>query len=371
VWISRDSRARLLDLTPPAASAGCPTSEPDPQRFLYGLAVGSLTGTAPDVAAARPPATPLPGGARALLLALRSGTAGHPDAVAARSVALLREAAVLPRRRRLLQLAVCAIIPVTMTVAAFTAIKLQLRARAADPAAYVLKACVNRLSAFEKKGESRLNASEREQRELIELYIAERLREPAEETASYAKSFPLTARFRTDYGIAERALGSRHPSSPARLARAEAVVSQVVTTESASLENLNRPVILTAAMGFIAGASLLAAAALGLLGAIAAGGGFTLRAFGAMLVTADGSPVSRLRALARALVAWSPLAVWMLVVKLTPPVQQATAMAAVLYAIVMAIVVLGALWAWRHPSRGIQDWIAGTWIVPREQKTAA
>jgi hypothetical protein len=29
------------------------------------------------------------------------------------------------------------------------------------------------------------------------------------------------------------------------------------------------------------------------------------------------------------------------------------------------VLAAGALWAWRHPDRGIQDRIAGTWIVPR------
>jgi len=36
-----------------------------------------------------------------------------------------------------------------------------------------------------------------------------------------------------------------------------------------------------------------------------------------------------------------------------------------LYALVPAILLGGATYAWLHPSRGIQDRIAGTWIVPR------
>jgi serine/threonine protein kinase len=38
---------------------------------------------------------------------------------------------------------------------------------------------------------------------------------------------------------------------------------------------------------------------------------------------------------------------------------------ALLYTLPVAMLVAGAVWAWRHPSRGIQDRIAGTWIVPR------
>jgi hypothetical protein len=31
----------------------------------------------------------------------------------------------------------------------------------------------------------------------------------------------------------------------------------------------------------------------------------------------------------------------------------------------LAVFIAGAIWAVLHPSRGIQDRIAGTWIVPR------
>jgi len=32
---------------------------------------------------------------------------------------------------------------------------------------------------------------------------------------------------------------------------------------------------------------------------------------------------------------------------------------------VLAVFIAGAIWAALHPARGIQDRIAGTWIVPR------
>ena len=370
VWIAGDERARLLDWTPPSAPDGA-TAEPDPQRFLYGLAAGALTGGPPDLAATRPPDIPLPGGARALLLALRDGTAGSPDAVADRSVGLLREIAVWPRSRRLLQLAVCAILPVTMAVAVFAVFKTQIRARTADPAKYVFRACIGQLSAFEKKGEAALTNQEREQRELIEIYIAEHLRESAEEMSSYAKAFPTVAKLRTDYKLAERALKNHPQRSPEQLKRAEAVVAPILARMSASLDTINRPLILFTFVAFVFGGALVFVAVLGLLSAVIFRGGLTFRGLGAMLVTADGAPAGRLRALGRALVAWSPLIPWTITATMTPEVQRTTAFVVFLQAGFLSVLVAGAVWAWRHPSRGLQDMIAGTWIVPREQKTAS
>lgn len=90
-----------------------------------------------------------------------------------------------------------------------------------------------------------------------------------------------------------------------------------------------------------------------------------MRALGAALVTDDGQGVSRLRALLRAAVAWSPVVVWLVLLKLAPEIQQSSIATALLYALVPALLIAGAVYAWLHPARGIQDRIAGTWIVPR------
>jgi eukaryotic-like serine/threonine-protein kinase len=128
---------------------------------------------------------------------------------------------------------------------------------------------------------------------------------------------------------------------------------------------MNKPLILWGVIALIAGGSAAVVAVLGLIGALATRGGFTLRAFGAALVTADGRDASRLRALLRAVVAWSPLALWVLLVKFGPRIQDTTVGIALLFTLAIALLVAGAVWAWIHPSRGVQDRIAGTWLVPR------
>ena len=106
-------------------------------------------------------------------------------------------------------------------------------------------------------------------------------------------------------------------------------------------------------------------AALALIGALVTRSGFTLRAFGAALVTDAGCPATRFHAVRRAIVTWSPLALAALMFNFLPPMKAITPGLAVLYTLPLAIATAGAVWAWRHPSRGIQDRIVGTWIVPR------
>ncbi len=92
--------------------------------------------------------------------------------------------------------------------------------------------------------------------------------------------------------------------------------------------------------------------------------GVVLRLFGVELVTADGAPASRLRLLARAAIAWSPLFAAVALFYARPFVKSFTVAEVILIA---GVVVLGAgaAYALAHPARGIQDRLAGTWIVPR------
>jgi hypothetical protein len=80
------------------------------------------------------------------------------------------------------------------------------------------------------------------------------------------------------------------------------------------------------------------------------------------MTTRSGNPVSRRRALARALVAWSPLLASGTLL-LGPGLPPRQAFATVAAAVLMTAA--GVLYAVLKPDRGVQDWIAGTWLVPR------
>ena len=105
---------------------------------------------------------------------------------------------------------------------------------------------------------------------------------------------------------------------------------------------------------------------LALIGALAARGGFTFRAV-RRRARHEGRQQRvappRADARARGVVAARALDPARQVQGRRP--QNVTIGVALLYTLVLAIFVAGAVWAWLHPSRGIQDRIAGTWIVPR------
>ena len=86
-----------------------------------------------------------------------------------------------------------------------------------------------------------------------------------------------------------------------------------------------------------------------------------IRMMGLELVTADGRPASRLRVLFRTAITWSPILVMPLVMRFgtrIPPDldgQPWWMLGMIAGAIVIAI--------W--PTHGVQDRLAGTWVVPR------
>ena len=106
--------------------------------------------------------------------------------------------------------------------------------------------------------------------------------------------------------------------------------------------------------GFAALGALLGVALAGL-----ARGGLSLRLGGIAVQKVDGTDASRLRCLWRGLVAWLPLLLPLLAVFFwRRAVVPATALGWILIAV-------GGIYALYRPTRGLQDWAAGTHLVPR------
>jgi eukaryotic-like serine/threonine-protein kinase len=104
----------------------------------------------------------------------------------------------------------------------------------------------------------------------------------------------------------------------------------------------------------VSGAGLIGCAALSLVSALTFRSGVWLRAFGIAVVTPEGREVSRLRAVWRAALVWS----WV-------PAQLLWAGHAVPVVLIVAAKLVGLCYAADHPERGIQDRLAGTYLVPR------
>jgi uncharacterized RDD family membrane protein YckC len=164
---------------------------------------------------------------------------------------------------------------------------------------------------------------------------------------------------------AARQIVARHPRVPSADVVASAATVEPFLDAHVVVGGMQVPAYLSVAafgpfarMHRSARAGVALTLLLGLLSAAAVGGGVLLRAFGIAVVTANGKPASRLRAFWRALVAWSPLfaAMWL-------PLGVSARHAAGDSVVVLFLA--GVAWAVTHPTRGVQDRLAGTWLVPR------
>jgi hypothetical protein len=86
-----------------------------------------------------------------------------------------------------------------------------------------------------------------------------------------------------------------------------------------------------------------------------------IRMMGLELVTADGRPASRLRMLARTAITWSPVLLLPFVMRFVARIPPGFDGQPWWMVGMIAGAVVIAIW----PTRGIQDRLAGTWVVPR------
>jgi RDD family len=118
---------------------------------------------------------------------------------------------------------------------------------------------------------------------------------------------------------------------------------------------------------FVVTSMITAVAALGLLSAFAAKGGVLMRGLGLAIVGPDGREVSRLRALARATISWSPVLTAFVVLGTATPARvgglrlERPALAVLL----LLVFIAGAIFALLNPSAGLQDRLARTRVVAR------
>src|SRR5262245_9854561 len=366
IWIDADDRARLLDWGSP--SPGLRIYGRDLKSsalFLYGATMGALRGQDPEAAQQEPPDVPLPLAARAYLQTLRAGTVAGTDAPVSGAADLLRGPAVFPRGRRAAQIAVCAFLPVLMPIAVVSTLGLMVAAQTANPKAFTFDSCVKQLAAFERRGEANLTATQKENRRAIEIYIAEHLREEVQESAAVARSFPILNRVRGEHSLAERAIAKHPVRTPADVQKADAIVARLVANNAKSSQALNTPIVRWAMALFMIAWTCAIIAGLSVIGALVTGSGFTLRSVNAALVNRRGERASRLRALLRGIVGWLPAAALLWLVLRGPQVQAMTIGVALAQSLPLVLFAAAVVWAALHPSRGIQDRVAGTWIVPR------
>lgn len=199
----------------------------------------------------------------------------------------------------------------------------------------------------------------------LSVYIAGRFGPMLADDATWTNK--VTAEYLEPFHATAKRVLAEHP----RVSAAETAAAAQQIESLLKKREVSAPNPLAEAMMAAATITSVASLPLGLLSALIVPGGFLLRAVGIAVVTPDGHEPSRLRSLWRAIVAWLPFIafatmvlgfLWLpatLNVRITVMDDQRFAV------IAMVLGAVGVTWAVVSPARGLQDWLAGTRLVPR------
>jgi uncharacterized RDD family membrane protein YckC len=158
---------------------------------------------------------------------------------------------------------------------------------------------------------------------------------------------------------------ARYPSVTAEeLARSRETIRPILDgvrpSQSSGFARSPRATVLTLMMAIGSLMSLF----FSIVSSIAVPGGVTTRMFGPAVVTRDGNEIGRMRSLARTLIAWAPILVWL--VSVPAQMSMGPGPGSVLaISLVFGAMIAGIVWTIAAADRGLHDRIAGTWVVPR------
>jgi hypothetical protein len=162
-------------------------------------------------------------------------------------------------------------------------------------------------------------------------------------------------------------IAARHPSvSPDELARAEALIRPQLEEWGKLMED--DPAL---DFGFMGAFSALVVIVWSVISSLLVPGGLVIRALGLAVVTRNGEEIRRWRSVVRVLFAWSSAIVWIAwsvgSAPLFAPEMDAPLGLTSWFGMGLAFfpLIAGSVWAIAHPTRGIHDRLAGTWVVPR------
>jgi uncharacterized RDD family membrane protein YckC len=368
LWITRNGRAKLLDFRVPGEPIGStsvsPASPKTAQTFLGDVASSALTGHIKGLSidVVRRSRLGLPMSASALLDALdRCGLDRWSDVVG-RIVALADGPVRVTWQRRAATIVSSAAIPLGLTLISTLGVAIMMPAvlRAIPPEIEELS---NLLNTSSVPGTSGGPAD----RTALELYIAGRFGPMISRPQFWAD--PLTAGYLGRHRrLIERIIADHPNVSPDQLAAATAILSPFLERhaqrQAAFRRDLN-PWLMSIGIGTLL---FMLTALVGILSAWLFRGGLFLRAFDIAVVSKDGTAASRWRASWRGAAAWG-LAILPFWFAGAPIDWIGTAVGVGLErglgVAVAVIFAAGAAWAVAHPERGLQDRIAGTYLVLR------
>jgi hypothetical protein len=369
VWIGVDGHARILERPAPghiesAQDSAAPDGIAEAQKFLYTFATAALTGATFEQVHAVAPDIPLPLRARTFLLSLRDAKFTSAGALLQGLEEVAEVPAAVSRSTRGLQLAASGVMPIGVTVITVIAIMIATVMKPGDSPLFKLDALLDVLEDTEESLAKRPDPGVQQKHDDIEVYLAEHMASVIENPATWESKAPKVG----SRGARERAkaaLERRRVRSAEEIRRADATAAPILENQTRGFNKVSQPGALAGISLATMGGTFIAVAVFAFVGALVTGTGFTFRPTGTALVNRRGQPISRIRALWRTAVAWSPVVALVFAFKLGPDIFKAGIAVLALHAALNGILIAGAIYAWLHPSRGIHDRIAGSWIVPR------
>ena len=347
VWVLDSCGAKLVD-DPTADRASRAARGPEVScAALLSDVVRTARGSSVD---------PWPLGAQRFIDGLRAEPPPGPSSIARELESLSRQRAVLTPGWRALHVVALAAIPLLLSGSN----ALWLGYQAIDSRQVPLEArIVSRGLEQLRRADQGPTTLSPQDREAIEVFLASRYRVVLTDPRMNTYEFWFAGSTSPDQ--LERVLRRLPTEEEGHRASGQAVVRAIVE-DAASNTSDSPPVTaltittLTFDLALVAGLSLLTA--------LAFRGGL-MRIMGLELVTADGRPATRLRVLARAALVWAPSVALVILARFLIVFGVRTVAVLTVGGLALLILLVGAIVAVLHPSRGIQDRLAGTWIVPR------
>ena len=369
VWITADGRAKLLEWPAPGLDCSLEESsltaqEPcdlaSAQQFLYRVASVALQGwiNKPGKEGTNLSAVPLPLQATSFLKNLGDQGFETSQLMVVSMAALVQTAAVVPRWRRCLQLAFCVFFPLFMVVGTGFMGLMVVRFYSEHPDLLTLYSCLKRLEAMQRMQREHMGEEVLRETKALEVFVATHypkvLSDPSLRWVVHGLISP------EQHARADRLIAT-HPNPTEEEIRESAAFlepflrnQQQQQMEALSFKKFSKIVIPLV---------LFPELVLGLLSALLFRGGLVLRWLGIAVVTGDGTEVSRSRALWRSVIAWSPCAAVIVIAPIFSFLSSSIYIPII--GVLLAVSLIGIVAAAVDPERGLQDRLAGTYLVPR------
>ena len=341
VWITPNGRARLLDWG--TAEGGNASAE----SFLREIA-------------ARAASDPLPLHARAFLGRL-AGPLESKDALVQELTAIVGEPASVSRGRRVSHLVIVALPALFMSAIMVATAMIMIWSRKEPSQVNDLSESLMRLDRLEDKDTERKPGEQR----ALEIYVASTYVDLIRDNRTWTEGWTLLRFNGRSLRQRAQAILARHPNpDPAEVTAAAKIVEPFLQAEREKARRSASTRGLLSIAAFFAAGGTVFMAVIGLLSALFFRGGLLLRLLGIAVASKDG-PATRPRAFWRALVAWSPAVLSGVALAMGSPGPASRTAWLLIELVSLGLLVVGVAYAIRHPSRGLQDHLAGTWLVPR------